>query len=82
MYVCYYLLVWLEDSACWWQADECEAFDWASARRTLRNRNPSVTRCYDNWAVVHHDDLPEALCRRPDCLSLDTAEARTALAVA
>ena len=19
----YYLLVWMEDSACWWQADEC-----------------------------------------------------------
>ena len=40
MYGCYYLLVWCEDSACWWQADECEERSLGRAIALLRGRNP------------------------------------------
>ena len=61
----YYLLVWMEDSACWWQADECEESSLRRATAILRGRNPRQCRPGRPWAVVAHDELDEALGRTP-----------------
>ena len=61
----YYLLVWTEDSACWWQADECEESSLRRATAILRGRNPRQCRPGRTWAVVAHYELEEALSRTP-----------------
>ena len=69
MYECYYLLVWCEESDCWWQADQCEARSQRHAEAMLRGTNPRVWK-HDQWCVVHHSELIEALSRRPGMQSL------------
>ncbi len=61
----YYLLVWMEDSGCWWTADECEEQSRRGAVAMLRGRNPRQCRPGSPWAVVALDELGEALSRRP-----------------
>jgi hypothetical protein len=61
----YYLLVWMEDSGCWWTADECEERSWRGAVAMLRGRNPRQCRPGRPWAVVDLDELGEALKRKP-----------------
>jgi len=61
----YYLLVWMEDSGCWWTADECEGRSRRDAVATLRGRNPRQCRRGSPWAVVRLDELGEALTRKP-----------------
>ncbi len=61
----YYLLVWMEDSACWWQADECEESSLRRATATLRGRNPRQCRFGRLWAVVAQRELDGALRRTP-----------------
>jgi hypothetical protein len=61
----YYLLVWIEDSGCWWTADECEERSRRGAVATLRGRNPRQCRPGRPWAVVGLDELSEALKRKP-----------------
>jgi hypothetical protein len=65
MYGCYYLLVWMEDSGCWWQADECQEKSLKRARAILKGRNPRQCKAGRPWAVVPHDELEEALTRQP-----------------
>jgi hypothetical protein len=65
MYACYYLLVWMEDSGCWWTADECEERSLKRATAYLKGRNPRLCRPGRPWAVVAHDELEEALTRKP-----------------
>ena len=60
----YYLLAWCEDSAQWHEADQCEASSLRRAKVMLRNRNPRLV-LGGLTAVVHHDDLNEALQRNP-----------------
>ena len=61
----YYLLVWMEDSSCWWQADECEESSLRRATMILRGRNPRQCRPGRLWAVVDYHELNEALRRTP-----------------
>jgi hypothetical protein len=61
----YYLLVWVEDSGCWWTADECDERSRRGAVATLRGRNPKQCRHGQPWAVVRLDELGEALTRKP-----------------
>jgi len=61
----YYLLVWMEDSGCWWTADECEKRSRRGAVATLRGRNPRLCHPGRFWAVVSLDELGEALKRKP-----------------
>ena len=61
----YYLLVWMEDSGCWWTADECEARSRRGAVAMLRGRNPRQCHPGRPWAVVGLDELGEALKRQP-----------------
>ena len=61
----YYLLVWLEDSGCWWTTDECEEQSRRGAVAMLRSRNPRECRPGRPWAVVGLDELGEALNRKP-----------------
>jgi hypothetical protein len=61
----YYLLVWMEDSGCWWTADECEGRSRRGAVAMLRGRNPRQCRPGRLWAVVGLDELGEALERKP-----------------
>jgi hypothetical protein len=61
----YYLLVWMESSACWWQADECKEGSLRRATAILRGRNPRQCRPGCPWAVVAHHELNEALSRTP-----------------
>jgi hypothetical protein len=80
MYTCYYLLVWCDDSACWWQADECEERSLGRAIALLRGRNPPQCRRGRPWAVVPGDELDEALARKPEGVPLEAREAIRALA--
>ncbi len=64
MFGCYYLLVWMEDSQAWWQADECEERSLRRATRLLHGRNPRLV-LGGVTAVVEQDDLAEALTRNP-----------------
>lgn len=77
MYACYYLLVWCEDSGCWWTADECEERSLGRATALLRGRNPQQCRRGRPWAVVPADELDEALGRKPG-VPLETIEALAA----
>ena len=52
----YYLLVWMEDSGCWWTADECEERSRRGAVAMLRGRNPRQCRPGRPWAVVGLDE--------------------------
>lgn len=61
----YYLLVWMEESGCWWTADECEERSRRGAVALLRGRNPRQCRPSRPWAVVRLDELGEALTRKP-----------------
>ena len=61
----YYLLVWTEDSGCWWTADECEERSRRGAAAILRGRNPRQCHFGRPWAVVGLDELDEALKRKP-----------------
>jgi len=61
----YYLLAWMEDSGCWWIADECEERSRRGALAMLRGRTPKQCRPGRPWAVVGRDELEEALSRRP-----------------
>ena len=60
----YYLLVWCEDSAEWWQADECEERTLRRATALLHGRNPRLA-LRGTTAVVEHAELAEALTRHP-----------------
>ena len=60
----YYLLAWCEDSAQWHEADECEASSLRKAKALLRGSNPQLV-LGGLTAVVHHDDLNDALQRNP-----------------
>jgi hypothetical protein len=60
----YYLLVWCEDSAEWWQADECEERSLRRATAILRGRNPRLV-AGGVVAVVHRTGLEYALRRNP-----------------
>lgn len=70
----YYLLVWTEDSACWWQADECEESSLRRATAILRGRNPRQCRPGRPWAVVARGELDEALSRTPVVEAYDVLE--------
>ena len=48
----FYLLAWCEDSAEWWQADECEERSLRRAKALLRGRNPRLVR--DALTAVVH----------------------------
>jgi hypothetical protein len=61
----YYLLVWMEDSGCWWTADECEGRSRRGAVAMLPCRNPRQCRPGRPWAIVGLDELGEALNRKP-----------------
>ena len=61
----YFLLVWMEDSGCWWTADECEERSRRGAVAMLRGRNPRQCRLDRSWAVVGQDELGDALKRTP-----------------
>jgi len=71
---CYYLLVWCEDSGCWWQADECEERSLGRAVALLRGRNPRQCSPGRPWAVVVQGELEEALERKPTGLSVELEE--------
>jgi hypothetical protein len=60
----FYLLVWCEDSAEWWQADECEERSLRRAEALLRGRNPRLI-LGGVTAVVHHTGLDYALRQNP-----------------
>jgi hypothetical protein len=64
MFGCYYLLVWMEDSQDWWQADECEARSLRRATTVLHGRNPRLV-LGGVTAVVEEAELAEALTRNP-----------------
>jgi hypothetical protein len=78
MYQCYYLLVWCEDSGCWWQADECEERSLSRASAMLRGRNPRQCKAGRPWAVVPYDELEEALTRKPTVEAYRVLEELTA----
>ena len=61
----YYLLVWMEDSGCWWTADEREERSRRGAVAMLRGRNPRQCRPGRPWAIVGQDELGDALNRKP-----------------
>ena len=60
----YYLLVWMEDSGCWWTADECEERSRRRSRNASRQK-PETVPPGRPWAVVDLDELGEALKRKP-----------------
>jgi hypothetical protein len=64
MFGCYYLLVWMDDSKEWWQADECEERSLGRAIALLHGRNPRLV-LRSVTAVVAQADLAEALTRNP-----------------
>ena len=74
----YYLLVWMEDSGCWWTADECEERSRRGAVAMLRGRNPRQCRLDRSWAVVGQDELGEALGRKPVAEAYGVLEALAA----
>lgn len=74
----YCLLVWIEESGCWWTADECEARSRRGAVATLRGRNPRQCRRGRPWAVVRLDELGEALTREPAAEAYGVLEALAA----
>jgi hypothetical protein len=73
MYACYYLLIWCEDSGCWWQADECEERSLRRATALLHGRNPRLA-LGGVTAVVEHAELAEALSRTPQGVWQDLRE--------
>ena len=80
--MCFYLLVWCEDSDCWWQADVCEERSLGRAIASLRGRNPRQCRPGRPWAVVAHSELHEALTRRPTGLPIEVYDALNELTAA
>ncbi len=74
----YYLLVWMEDSGCWWTADECEAQSRRGAVAMLRGRNPRQCCLGRLWAVVGLDEMAEAMKRKPAVEAYGVLEALAA----
>ena len=66
----YYLLVWMEDSGCWWTADECEERSRRGAVAMLRGRNPRQCRRGRPWAVVGLNGLGRGIGAEADGGSL------------
>ena len=61
----YYLMVWMEDQAQWWQVDEVEAPNRGYAASVLKASNPTV--CAHNVTrVVDAGELTELLAPEPE----------------
>ena len=65
MLKCFYLLVWCEDSAEWWQADECESAVVAPRHRGTPRAQPAAVSSGPPLGRSAARRLAKALARRP-----------------